>query len=89
MYLEGNILYDIENLVREQRSATVTFSNNLMSLPWNGPGGGNTTNADPLFKHVPQMAETYFTSWEAAQVMKEWLSLRTGSPARHGAGRFG
>lgn len=80
MYLEGNIIYDAEKLVRNQTSAIVTFTNNLMSLPWQGPGGGNSV-ADPVFNHVPQLSETVFTTWEQAQIMREWLSLAPGSPA--------
>jgi hypothetical protein len=81
MYLEGNIIYDAEQLVRNQTNAIVTFTNNLMPLPWTGPGGGNIP-ADPLFKHVPApAATTNFTNWAQAQVMWDWFSLRTGSPA--------
>ena len=37
---------------------------------------------DPLFRHTPQLSETTgFTSWAEAQVLKDWFSLRTGSPA--------
>ena len=79
MYLEGNIIYDAEKLVRNQTAALVTFTNNLMALPWNGPGGGNSP-ADPMLKHIPQLSETVFTSWEQAQVMRDWFSLRSGSP---------
>jgi hypothetical protein len=81
VYLEGNIFYDIEALVRNQTTALVTFTNNLMPLAWTGPGGGNF-NAEPLFQHLPQLAETTnFTSLSAARVMWQWLSLRAGSPA--------
>jgi len=81
-YLEGNIIYDAENLVQNRTASAVTFSNNLMQLPWAGPGGGNF-DADPRFKYVPQISETMnFTTWQQAQVMKDWLSLRSGSPAR-------
>jgi len=81
-YLEGNLLYDVEQLVRNQTNALVTFTNNLMSLDWNGPGGGNI-NADPLFVHTPALAETTnFTTWEEAQVMWDWFRLQPGSPAR-------
>lgn len=81
-YLEGNIIYDAEKLVRNQTAAVVTFTNNLMQLPWSGPGGNNSTN-DPLLKYIPQLSETTgFTSWEQAQILKDWFSLRTGSPAR-------
>ena len=81
VYLEGNIIYDAEKLVRNQTASLVTFTNNLMALPWTGPGGGNSTN-NPLFKHVPLLSETTnFTSWAQAQVMKDWFSLLPGSPA--------
>jgi hypothetical protein len=86
IYLEGNIIYDAEKLVRNQTASVVTFTNNLMSLPWSGPGGGNSWNVPPLFKHLPTLAETTnFTSWAQAQVLREWFSLQAGSPAR-GAG---
>jgi len=80
MYLEGNIVYDAEKLVRDQVASVVTFNNNLVSLPWTGPGSGNTLG-DPLFQHVPQMSETVFANWKQAQVMWDWLGLRPGSPA--------
>ena len=80
MYLEGNIIRDAEKLVRNLTSATVTFTNNLMSLPWEGPGGANSID-DPRLRYIPELAETYFTSWDQAQVMRDWFSLRPGSPA--------
>jgi hypothetical protein len=84
-YLEGNIIYDAEKLVRTQGVAQVIFTNNiitqLLGAPWTGPGGSNV-NADPLFKHLPQFSETTnFTTFAAAQVMWDWFSLRPGSPA--------
>ncbi len=82
MYLEGNIIFDAEKLVRNLTAATVTFTNNLMPFPWTGPGGDNAIG-DPLFQHVPDLAETVFTNWAQAQVMKEWLSLQPGSPAQN------
>ena len=84
MYLEGNILYDIEKLTREVTAAVVTFTNNIMDLTWSGPGGGNSA-MDPMFRHVPQLSETAFTSWKEAQIMRDWLSLQPGSPARGAA----
>jgi hypothetical protein len=86
-YLEGNIVYDAEKLVRNHTAATVTFTNNLLSLPWTGPGGGNSA-ADPLLRHIPTVAETDFSSWETAQVLWDWLAPLPGSPAR-GAGAEG
>ncbi len=85
VYLEGNIISDAEALVRERTNAVVTFTNNLIHQlagnAWSGPGGNNSTNA-PLLRYVPQLAETTnFNSWAAAQVLKDWFSLRSGSPA--------
>ena len=78
-YLEGNIIYDVAQLTRNQVNAVVTYTNNLIPVPWSGPGGSNST-ANPLFKHVPQTNETYFTNWAAAQIMRDWFSLLPGSP---------
>lgn len=80
MYVEGNIIYDAEKLVRFYTNSIVTFTNNLMPLTWSGPGGENST-ADPMLKHVPQLSETVFTNWDQAQIMKDWFSLLTNSPA--------
>lgn len=80
MYLEGNIIYDAEALTRGVTSAQITFTNNLMALPWSGPGGNNSA-ADPMLTHIPTIAETQFTSWEQAQILREWLSVKPGSPA--------
>jgi hypothetical protein len=80
MYLEGNIIYDAEALVRNLTTATVTFSDNFTTLPWTGLGGGNSA-ADPMLTYIPQLSETFFTSWEDAQVMRDWFSLQPQSPA--------
>ena len=81
IWMEGNIIYDAEQLVRNQTAALVTFTNNLMPLAWSGPGGGNV-NADPQFVRVPALAETTnFATWAQAQVMKQWLALKVSSPA--------
>jgi hypothetical protein len=61
-------------------TALVTFTNNILPIAWNGPGGGNTIG-DPRLKHVPLLAETYFTNWADAQVLWDWFSLLPGSPA--------
>jgi hypothetical protein len=81
MYLEGNLIFDAEKLVRNQTNSIVTFSNNLMPFAWTGPGGGNSTNA-PLLKYIPQLSETDFATWDQAQVMRDWFSLLPGSPGR-------
>ncbi|HON08846.1 MAG TPA: hypothetical protein PLW02_12180, partial [Verrucomicrobiota bacterium] len=82
MYLEGNIIYDAEQLLREPLvSAIVTITNNLMPFNWTGLGGNNF-NADPKFNYVPQVSETTnFTNWADAQVMWNWFSLKADSPA--------
>lgn len=80
MYLEGNILYDIEKLARNVTAAKITFTNNLMPLPWTGLGGNNL-DADPLLTHVPSIAETQFQNWEEAQILRSWFLLQPGSPA--------
>jgi hypothetical protein len=80
-YLEGNILLDTEQLVRNYDPAqtTVTFSNNILPFAWSGPGVGNVVT-NPLLKHVPTVAEAAFTTWTQAQVMWDWFSLQTNSP---------
>ena len=80
MYLEGNIVFDAEALVRNQTASRVVWTNNILPLAWTGPGGANSIT-NPLFKRVPLLAETTFTNWAQAQVMKDWLSLSTASPA--------
>lgn len=92
LYLEGNIIFDAENLTRNVTTAVVTYTNNvihqLVGAPWTGLGGGNS-NADPLLKKIPPFSETTnFSSWAAAQVMWDYFSLLPGSPARQ-AGPFG
>jgi hypothetical protein len=88
-YLEGNIIVDAEQLVRnyDAGQTTVTFRNNLLPFAWTGPGSGNSTN-DVRLKYIPQVSETQFASWDQAQVMRDWFSLRPGSPAL-GAGPNG
>lgn len=79
-YLEGNIILDAEALVRNfvAGQTSVILSNNIMPYSW--PYGGGNYEADPLFVHVPTMAETVFTNWAQAQIMREWLTLQPGSP---------
>lgn len=88
-YLEGNIIVDAEQLVRnyDAKQATVTWKNNILPMAWSGPGNGNTV-IDPLLKHIPEVAEADFSTWDEAQVMREWFSLQSRSPAR-GAGPNG
>lgn len=88
-YLEGNIISDVNQLVRNYDAAQteVTFVNNILPIAWNGPGAGNRV-LDPLLKRIPQPSETSFTNWTDAQVMWEWFGLEAASPAR-GAGPNG
>jgi hypothetical protein len=81
-YLEGNIIVDAEQLVRNYIAGqtTVTLNNNILPMPWDGPGSGNIIT-NPLLKHIPQVAETYFTNWSDAQILRDWFSLLPGSPA--------
>jgi hypothetical protein len=81
-YLEGNIIVDAEQLVRNYVAGqtTVTMNNNILPMAWSGPGSGNVI-ADPLLKHIPQISETYFTDWADAQVLRDWFSLLPESPA--------
>jgi len=87
MYMEGNIIYDAEKLMRFHTNSIVTLTNNIIStnatwttnLVWTGPGGNNSTN-DPLLKFIPPVG-TNFNSWAAAQIMWDWFSLKPNSPA--------
>lgn len=82
-YLEGNIVQDAEQLVRNYDPAqvTVTFNNNILPFAWTGPGTNNQVIA-PLLTYIPKVSETFFTNWQDAQIMRDWLSLLPGSPAR-------
>jgi hypothetical protein len=82
-YMEGNVIVDTEQLVRNYDPAqtTVTWNNNILPFAWTGPGTNNVI-VNPLLKHVPQVPETFFTTWDQAQVMWDWFSLLPGSPAR-------
>jgi len=82
MYVEGNIVYDVKQLVRNYDAAqtTVTWNNNLVPLAWIGPGESNTIG-NALLQHIPTVAEATFGNWEAAQVVRQWFSLQPNSPA--------
>ncbi len=81
-HLEGNIIVDAANLVRnnEPKEAPVVFTNNILPRAWDGAGGGNFVG-DPKLKYIPTLAETKFTNWQGAQIVREWFSLQPGSPA--------
>jgi hypothetical protein len=82
-YLEGNIITDADQLVRnyDPQQVTVTFNNNILPYAWEGPGTNNYIG-NALLTHIPTVAEAQFDSWDQAQVMRQWLSPRAGSPAR-------
>jgi len=81
-YLEGNIVVDASQLVRNDdvSQSTVTLVDNILPLPWNGAGIGNRL-VDPLLEHIPSVDEAVFSTWEAAQVVRHWFRPRPGSPA--------
>ncbi|MGE5294708.1 MAG: lamin tail domain-containing protein [Solirubrobacterales bacterium] len=85
-YLLRNIIVDAEQLVRNYDPAktSVTMDDNILPMSWTGPGSGNFV-ADPMLTHIPEVSESQFTTWEQAQVMREWLSPQPGSPARGGS----
>ena len=82
LFLEGNIIVDADQLVRNYVAGetTVTWTNNILPRPWDGPGGSNTL-ADPLLSHIPVLSETFFTNWSDAQIFRSWFSPQPGSPA--------
>jgi hypothetical protein len=88
-YLEGNIILDAENLVRndDRLQSTVTFVGNLLPFPWTGAGTNNAV-VNPLLEHIPSVTEAAFENWEDAQILRQWFRPRPGSPAR-GAGTQG
>jgi hypothetical protein len=82
-YVEGNIIVDASQLVRNYTNpsqTTVTFNNNIVPTAWTGPGTNNTVT-NPLLRHIPALSETVFTNWSGAQIYREWFSLQTNSPA--------
>ncbi len=80
-YLEGNVITDAEQLVRNATDGSpVTFVDNILSLPWTGPGSGNRV-LDAGLVHVPAVSETHFPDWESAQVLWDWFTPAPGSPA--------
>jgi hypothetical protein len=82
VYLEGNIIADVEQLVRNYvtNETVVTMNHNILPLSWAGPGSANLVT-EPKLKHIPTLSEARFTNWASAQIMREWFSLQPGSPA--------
>jgi hypothetical protein len=81
-YLEGNIIWDAEQLVRNYDSSqtTVTLNSNIIFTSWTGPGSGNVVS-NPLLSHIPSVTEATFSTWQAAQILRAWLAPQAGSPA--------
>ena len=81
VYLEANIIVDVQQLARNYVSneTVVTCNRNILPFAWTGPGSGNTIG-DPKLKHIPELKETYFTNWADAQILRDWFSLLPGSP---------
>jgi hypothetical protein len=87
IYLEGNIIVDAEQLVRnyDPAQSTVTLVHNILPSSWSGPGTGNVV-ADPALRYIPKLEETMFTNWSSVQVLREWFTPMPGSPARTSRG---
>ena len=80
-YVEGNIIVDASQLVRNYNATqtVVTLNNNILPMAWTGPGTNNVvTNA--MLTHIPALSETVFTNWADAQIYRGWFSLLSGSP---------
>jgi hypothetical protein len=88
-YLEGNIIEDASQLVRnyEPTMTSVVLNNNVLPVAWTGPGSSNVVST-PLLTYIPRLEETFFTNWHQAQILREWFAPLPGSPA-HGTGPNG
>ena len=87
-FLIDNVISDIEKYVRDPSLGPTTFTNNVLPAVWSGRGGNNLV-ADPRFERTPGLSESVtFKTWEQSQVVKNWLSLKTGAPGRR-AGHYG
>jgi hypothetical protein len=80
-YIEGNIIVDASQLVRNYNAtqSVVTLNNNIVPMAWTGPGTNNIV-VNPMLEHIPALSEAVFTNWAGAQVFWEWFSLLPGSP---------
>ena len=83
MYVEGNIIHSAEALVRNYVAAlsTVTFNNNLLNMPWTGPGSGNTV-ADALLNDPQILSPTQANFTSLLPVIRAQFGLEACSPAR-------
>jgi hypothetical protein len=84
-YIAGNIIWDVPKLVSNYNPTnhTVIFENNVMQLPWSGPGTNNII-ADPLL-NLGLITTVTNADWKT---VKAALTPRAGSPAL-GAGLRG
>jgi len=72
-YLEGNLIADAEGLTRNDPTPSrVRFVNNLLPVPWNGPGTNNLVG-ELTFVSMPSLQETDFADFDSAQVL--WKRL--------------
>ncbi len=84
-YIAGNIIWDTPALVVNYNPSnhTVIFENNILALPWSGPGTNNIV-ADPRL-NLGLIANITNADWKT---VKAALTPRSGSPA-FGAGLGG
>ena len=80
MYAAYNIVYDCSTLQRNYDPAhhTVIMDNNILSVPWTGPGSGNRV-IDPML-NLGVLSGIAPTNVTPAQ-LREAARLRPGSPA--------
>lgn len=83
MYVEGNVIHSAEALVRNYvpATSTVTFNNNLLNMPWTGPGSGNTV-ADALLNDPQILTPTDTNFRYLVPVIRAQFGLDSCSPAR-------
>jgi len=86
-YLEGNVILDAEQLVRNYDPAqtTVTFNSNVLPYAWNGPAQIMSSRTRP--EACPSGIRNLLHYLGAGPVLWDWFSLQPGSPAR-GSGRW-
>jgi hypothetical protein len=82
MYLEGNIIHSAVELARNYvpASSIVTFNNNILPMPWTGPGAGNRV-IDPLLNDpfdIPTPTELDFRT--VVPLVREKFGLQSCSP---------
>jgi hypothetical protein len=85
MYLEGNIIYDAEELVRNYVPANslVTWKNNILPAghAWSGPGSGNVQTEPFLNDPIDLPTPTQENFRYLAPLLREKFGLQTRSPA--------